>query len=342
VADPQAGAIVECETVNIDPNFESKYREYYLSKEVRLAPALSYPVGMPLTEQMLLDRRALETSEVYADLLLPSDLPHFMITWLQKRQGFMQCVAIEGTKKRGPFGPTEMERFALLIPHLIRAVRLRETLVVARESRLICFESLNALPFGVIFLDHTGKITEVTVAAERLLARADGITQIHNRVHATEAHSNRQLQHAIKRVIKTNREEPNSADTLLLRRLFKASLSVSIVPIRSGERVLISPLPRAMVLLVDPTESPRPKLRTLQDTLGLTEAEAALAHTLYAGISLREAADTLGVSVNTCKTQLKSVYAKTACKSHVQLVKKMMTAMMMEVIRAGSSHHSDD
>ena len=69
----------------------------------------------------------------------------------------------------------------------------------------------------------------------------------------------------------------------------------------------------------------------------MTEAEAALASTLYSGISPREAADTLGLSINTCKTQLKSVYAKVNCRSHVQLVKKLTICMMSEVIRAQAS-----
>jgi DNA-binding CsgD family transcriptional regulator len=45
-------------------------------------------------------------------------------------------------------------------------------------------------------------------------------------------------------------------------------------------------------------------------------------------MSLREAATGLGRSINTCKAQLKSIYAKTGCRSHVDLAKTLiMTAL---------------
>ena len=66
----------------------------------------------------------------------------------------------------------------------------------------------------------------------------------------------------------------------------------------------------------------------VQAVMGLTRSEAALARELFVGKSLREAAQHLGRSVNTCKAQLKSIYTKTGCHTHVDLVKSLvMTAL---------------
>lgn len=72
------------------------------------------------------------------------------------------------------------------------------------------------------------------------------------------------------------------------------------------------------------TDASRPlalDTETLAHLLGLTASEARLAVTLAEGIGLREAADLLGVSVNTVKTQLTQVYLKTGVDNRARLTK---------------------
>jgi len=64
-------------------------------------------------------------------------------------------------------------------------------------------------------------------------------------------------------------------------------------------------------------------------SMGLTHSEAALACALFSGITLMEASNQLGVSLNTCKSQLKAIYIKTDCRSHVDLVKAMFAACVI-------------
>ena len=66
-ADPRSGLIVHSESVGVDPLVNERYLKYYAGKEVRLRPALALPAGLVTTEAMLIERRALEHSEIYAD-----------------------------------------------------------------------------------------------------------------------------------------------------------------------------------------------------------------------------------------------------------------------------------
>lgn len=79
-----------------------------------------------------------------------------------------------------------------------------------------------------------------------------------------------------------------------------------------------------ILIIFDPERSPRSSLATVKGALALTDAEASLAFVLFTGVTLQEAATRLELSVNTCKTQLKSIYAKTGCRSHVDLAKVLM------------------
>lgn len=95
VANPQLGTITVCETVRIPPDVTIQYFDYYAIKEIRLAPTVKYAPGLVLTERMLLDQRELERSEIYGDLLLPADVPHFMVTWLQKSPTAFETIVVE-------------------------------------------------------------------------------------------------------------------------------------------------------------------------------------------------------------------------------------------------------
>src|SRR5690606_33122681 len=56
---------------------------------------------------------------------------------------------------------------------------------------------------------------------------------------------------------------------------------------------------------------------------GLTPAEARLAARLRFGLSLKEAAEELGISVNTARNQLKSVFEKLGVNRQADLVRHL-------------------
>jgi DNA-binding CsgD family transcriptional regulator len=62
----------------------------------------------------------------------------------------------------------------------------------------------------------------------------------------------------------------------------------------------------------------------LCNTFGLTAAEARIAQEVLSGDSLEDIARRIGVSENTAKTQLQSVYGKTNTHRQAQLVKLLM------------------
>lgn len=70
----------------------------------------------------------------------------------------------------------------------------------------------------------------------------------------------------------------------------------------------------------DPDAAPRLSLGALQQQFDLTPAQARLAASLAASESLEDYAQRTGVSVNTARTTLKSVFAKTGCRRQAELV----------------------
>jgi DNA-binding CsgD family transcriptional regulator len=83
-----------------------------------------------------------------------------------------------------------------------------------------------------------------------------------------------------------------------------------------------------MLIVFDPNRDAQQQTTAVRRVLGLTDAEARLACALFTGITLREAAERLSLSVNTCKSELKSIYAKTGSRSHVDLAKAVLFAAL--------------
>lgn len=92
------------------------------------------------------------------------------------------------------------------------------------------------------------------------------------------------------------------------------------VTAKSAGEVLF--LKASMVSALAPCPTIRPEL--LQNTHGLTPAEGRVAVLLLEGRSAREAADFLGVSYHTVRTQIREIYAKLGVDSRARLVKLML------------------
>ena len=76
-------------------------------------------------------------------------------------------------------------------------------------------------------------------------------------------------------------------------------------------------------LVADLEHLPRPKHRLVRDLFGLTEAEAEISCELAQGRSLSEIARSVGVSVNTVRSQLKGIFAKTGTHKQIEVVALM-------------------
>ncbi len=173
-------------------------------------------------------------------------------------------------------------------------------------------------------LDAQGAVIEATSFAENLFKTGSGLACRGSRIYAQQPDADRLLQALIHRSVQRAGLTPGGS--LSVPRPDASPLGVSVIPLSAADVAFVQVRPAAMVLVVDPDRTPRPSVETIRSAMNLTSAEALLAAVLFDGCSLREASKRLGVSVNTCKTQLKSIYSKTGSRSHAELAKRIMMA----------------
>ena len=80
-----------------------------------------------------------------------------------------------------------------------------------------------------------------------------------------------------------------------------------------------------MVFVSDPLRTQRPSVAVLHKRFGLTPAECRVALLLSDGRSPREIANTVGVTDNTVRSLLKSIFSKTGVRWQSDVVRLLLS-----------------
>jgi DNA-binding CsgD family transcriptional regulator len=105
----------------------------------------------------------------------------------------------------------------------------------------------------------------------------------------------------------------------------------------SGSRPADPDVPVTALVVLDLHDCPRPAERLLEQVFGLTPAECKVACLLAAGDSLTEISKALNIGIGTVRTQLKSIFMKTATRRQGQLIALLSHLAHVQRPSVGSS-----
>jgi DNA-binding CsgD family transcriptional regulator len=325
-ADAHTGGVLSADLINYDPDYQRRYVAHYGRKDLRIPPTLIVPVGEPITEHRFVDRETFERSEIYNDFLVPADIPHIMAVWVAKSTDSLAAVSLQRSLRQGRFLVEDEQRYKIVIPHLIRALRLRNELTALRAQLAHAMDVVDHLPFGVVFLDRAGRILHASHAATALMSAGNAIVCRDGAIRALDSADDQRLSRAIFRTCEADSSNDIPGDTILVRAAAPGRpITIAVLPL-SVPPPLGPSHARCLLVVLNPDAAHLGAAELVERLLKLTRSEARLACALSGGVRLKDAAEQLAVSVNTCKAQLKSIYAKTGCKSHVDLARAVWFA----------------
>ena len=315
---PQTGAVLREENHRFCPDTAEGYRKHWSSRDCRLEHCLPLPVGQPVTET-LLQMPGWNRTPILNEFLRPADAPHFMPAWLHKAPSKAVTLSLQGTRKRGPFESTDLETFRRVLPHVRRALEIRDRLQNAQVRADSLAECLNGLSFGVLVLDDDGKLLEGNGVADKILRSDDGVSRRPDGTLTLNDPGGSEFARWIK-----SGEPPRSGDGLFHSRRHGAlPLSILLTPLPRQGTAWISRDPRWLVLIFDPEQRVEASLETIARDLGVSSSEARVAGLVAAGYSLCEIAKRLRVSEHTVRAQLKAVFRKTGTGTQANLVRRI-------------------
>jgi len=283
----------------------------------RLNPINTLPVLRRPGEQYL-DTRALgerlERLPFYQDFLRPHDISFMMGHKVGTFEGVDCNLSIHRTLGEAPFDEHSAARVARLHDVLERGFKLRFRLRALEQENLWSRGALDRLSCPILVADEQARVLQANRAADQWLSSRRSMLD-----HAGHA---RFALPRIRHILRQACGVEGGMRSAALR-----------LPDQHGMQLLIAvPLPQAqaesrgiqrraaMLVVLDSNAAPPLPQTLLQSIFGLTPAEIRLMSLLARQDSIGEAAETLAISRETARTQLKAILRKTGARRQQELM----------------------
>ncbi|MBJ3778158.1 helix-turn-helix transcriptional regulator [Acuticoccus mangrovi] len=217
------------------------------------------------------------------------------------------------------------EPLAFLAPHLAKSLELRRFVSQLIARYKLVLSVLDKVHIGLCVTNASAEILIANEEAQRILEDSAGlVVNRAKRLVAKDPGVGVMLNAAIDSAVATARQIHGRAGTSLHVPDPRGGepLFLEVSPLRDSAGEFETAFGGALLTLIDPNKPPNLPSGTLSLLCGFTEAEDAVAALLLEGHPLDTIAEMRAVSINTVKTQTRSIYAKAHVASRGELVRK--------------------
>lgn len=253
----------------------------------------------------------LEASEMYQTYLLPRKLHYGGGAWIARGREVESFLTVLRSKEAGPLNEHELAMGTRIAGHIRRSVQLFETRISASQGcngMRVCFEEL---PFAVAILNQDGQVEQSNGRFQKLIAKGDGLGLRDGRVVLESGDA--VLPEKRLRSFAIRRKRRGTPYWATLRPIqgekwhpVGVAKLTAILEVRDPDR---------------PTSADSVQLETL---FGLTPAEARFASMLASGLSVKQAAEQLGIAEQTGRTHLKRAMSKTGTRRQAEFMSRII------------------
>lgn len=325
--DTQAKSASFNASVGYDPAWQTAYCNHFVKGDFYNHVMNQYAPGTIVSSDQHVDRRELRKTEYFNDYLIPQDKVHSIGVFLLKDDSHTLVLGMQRGKRTGAFGKEESRLMNILAPHVTRAVQVHRKIHTVTTEKKQAQSALDQLRMGVILTNRLGMPLYLNRAAELMMSQDVGLGIFHNKLAASSQAETAQL----------------------LTLIFEASQGVEGAAVGGDMRItmcnkidylhcVVTPVSPEISFMLNANIGTdcvavflsRPgglqlSPKRLVTLYKITPAEARLAARLAALRSVEEAADDLGISVSTARTQLKTVFGKTGTRSQSELLMLLAT-----------------
>jgi DNA-binding CsgD family transcriptional regulator/PAS domain-containing protein len=314
----------------IEPERQTSYFEYYAQVnpffiEDQVGPNANWPLRV-VTDEDLFRKEDFVRTEYYNDFLRPQDIHSCAIVRLARHNNLETTLNLSRPFGRGQFTKEDISVAGLLQPHVVRALKINQSLGLRTQVTAHLADVLDQSPHGLFLLDATGAIQHANREAERLLAAADGLCSVGGQLSAALRGAASTLEQLIRRAASPDLTLRSGGSMSITTPLRDAPISVTVAPLRP-ERFGATPAGWVLVCATDLAREVKAPDELLRQLFGLTAAEARVALALFEGASPRDAAAMLGVSFNTVRNQMTRIFEKTLTHKQSDLMRLIMRTM---------------
>lgn len=310
-------------SVGLNPEMLRDYHTYYGKQDPQI-PQISHIVpGRIYMGPECCPPEYFRRTEYFNDFARKYDISLYCAMPTSKTTDSLEAVTVyTGFQDELP-GKEALDLIALMVPHLQSALHLRRRFLDLTALNCSLASALDLMEYGVVLLDSNGLVSQMNKSAERLLRAGEDFRVRARSIECLSTSESVELRSLIRAATMANGEGVASGGSMLLSRQNLRPLSATVAPLTVSQNTSL-PGAKAVMFLYDPESQASPPTDLLQRGYGLTPAEARLALNLIKGHSLTEVAELSGVTHNTARSQLKSIFMKTGVRHQAELVRLLL------------------
>jgi DNA-binding CsgD family transcriptional regulator len=307
------------------PESTLDYLRHYHSLNPRVGPSLALAPGQWLHCHELFDDDYVANSPFYQEFLIPYGGRYLSGTKIIDNDDVLILLGAMRGNGSLPLNREEIAYLERVKHHLVEAMgiylHLRQTYAEAGIGKQL----LNEFRYPMMLVDANRSIWFRNKAADQILDAIEYVASAGDLLRCRDPEDDKKLLFAVRSL---ELESPPAAAHKPVDRAFirirKANSSrgvaVYVIAIRPAAVMgTFGHTPLALVLFHDPDVQSELDPFIVAETFGLTPAESKVAVRLARGADVDEISHDTGVSINTLRTQLKSIFGKTGTSRQAEL-----------------------
>lgn len=303
------------------------YNEYYVQVDPFRDPALLNPRVAVIRGEELVSRHQLLKTELYNDLLRRNDMESMTLLSCSPIAEHIDVMPVWRRKQDGPMDEVSIALLETLLPHVHTALKIRRGLQAANAERHFAELALDAISTAAFLVTATGHVQHMNQRATALVEKGDCLRLERAVLTASNPTESARLRSFISGAASAGRSGSHIAPGGALsisRQGTQRPVHLTVLPVPEDRRSMMA-IPCALVLISDPSVSPKSRAAFMRMLYGLTPTESRLADLLLEGLEVRGIADRLGITIETARFHLKRVLAKTGTRRQTELMRLMLS-----------------
>lgn len=325
----EEGDAVVLHLADIDPAYVREYIGRFLGDNPWLRVARLQARGAIRTDRSLdehyNDPGYYRRTSLFNEWMKPQGFIFSLGATLGDHGGIRTKVYLYRGRRCGTFTRDEIRAFAVVTRHLMIAVEVARRLANTDCLLRGAFEAAERLRTGVVLLDRNGGVLHANRRARRLFRERDGLTTGGGVLGAAHGGDGGIVEHALARALdlRNGRSLTQPATIRLRRPSGKRDLQATAIPLAGAPHPFGARDAAVALIVSDPDARPAFAVKELIERYALTHSEARLARLVVRGTALRDAAAQAGLSYQTARSYLKSIFEKTGTSRQAELVNRL-------------------
>lgn len=285
----------------------------------------SAPIARFYASNLHLPETDESNSRFYREWIVPQGVAHAAGAVILREGEWLTEIIVQRSVSQPAFTYGDIASLNGLLPHLQRAIQMRQRFTDLQTGQSFLLGGLDALTIPTFLVDESGRVAWRNRQAEHLLLSSDTLSCVNGHFMAKDKSAARRISQAITDAINLGQGiEQHHGRAIQILRHARLPLTLILTPLSfdtAGKRAR-----GAILFAFDPEQSRSISPTQVRLLFNLTNAEAELAVRLCEGMPLEACASDRGVSINTAKSQLRSIFAKTGTSRQVDLLALLFTS----------------